>query len=47
MGTEGKEEEDEEPWQDVGFFEGKDFLGAMSKILEKRAKRKKHSRRDT
>ena len=41
MGIEGREEEDEKPWWDIEFFEGKGFLGAISEILEKRAKRKK------
>ena len=46
MGAEGREEEDEESRQDIGFFEGIDFVGAISERLQERATRKKHSRRD-
>ena len=31
LSLEGREEEDEEPWQDIGFFEGMNFLDAIAR----------------
>ena len=44
---EGREEEDEEPRQVIGFLEGTDFLGAIvKKLKEKKKKKEQHSKED-